>query len=123
MDRSKLAGLPRLALAGVTGPVVPANPQRRRFKSDTIRRKHFSEPFSCREDKSLSEKSLFAMSSGIEDTVRRSLGCNRSHAAVALLLIQSRRSELALASASVQRLRLEAIPAGEELGRGGAELP
>ena len=62
------------------------------------------------------------MSSGIEETVRRSLGCNRSHAAVAFLLIQSR-SELALASASVQagRLRLEAIPAGEELGRGGAE--
>jgi hypothetical protein len=67
----------------------------------------------------------FAISSGIEDTVRRSLGCNRSHAAVALLLIQSRRGELALAIASVRaaRLRLEAIPAGEELGRGGAELP
>jgi len=71
------------------------------------------------------KNSLFATSSGIEDTVRRSLGCNRSHAAVAFLLIQSRRSELALASASVQagRSRLGAIPAGEELAQGGAESP
>jgi len=65
------------------------------------------------------------MPSCIEDTVHCSLGCNRSHAAFAFLLIQSRRIELALASAAVQaeRLHPEATPAGEELGLGGAELP
>jgi len=37
MDRSKLAAgllVTAFGTSGVTGPVVPANPQRRRFKSD-----------------------------------------------------------------------------------------
>jgi hypothetical protein len=51
---------------------------RRRFKGDNAfeRSIFFSEPFFCRDDQSLSGNSPLAMSSDIEDTIRRSPGCN-----------------------------------------------